>query len=63
MRLHFLFVNLAAVDSSVPESLLTPIKCEKSFALTSKVCRGLFLLCLEIFCLDCLILFSIIEAI
>ena len=41
MRLHILFVNLAAVDSSVPKSLHTRIKCEKSFALTSKVCWGL----------------------
>ena len=41
MRFHILFVNLAAVDSSVPKSLHSRIKCEKSFALTSKVCWGL----------------------
>lgn len=43
MRLHILFVNLAAVDSSVPNGLHTRIKCEKSFALMSKVCRRLLL--------------------
>ena len=55
MRLHILFVNLAAVVSSVPKSLHTRTKCEKSFALTSKVRWGFYLLCLEILFLDCLI--------
>lgn len=50
MRLHVLSVNLAAVDSSVPKSSHTRIKCEWSFALKSIVCqRFLFALFGNIF--------------